>query len=55
MKTFIITYVTELGTRVKEKVEAQSMQSAIRVFLTHRVAKGLDEAVAFNVLKLQVN
>ncbi len=55
MKTFIITYVTELGTRVKERIDAVSMQVAIRIYLQRQSAKGLDEAVSFNIIKLQVN
>ena len=55
MKTFIITYVMESGARVKERIDAVSMQAALRVFLARNSAKGLTEAVTFNIMKLQVN
>ena len=55
MKTFIITYVLESGARVKQRIDATSMQAAIRVFLLKKTASGLTDAVTFNILKLQVN
>ena len=55
MKTFIITYVLESGARVKERIDAVSMQAVIRVFLSRTSANGLTEAVTFNIMKLQVN
>lgn len=55
MKTFIIAYVLESGARVKERIDATSMQNALHIFLSRTSAKGLTEAVTFNILKLQVN
>lgn len=55
MKTFIITYVLESGARVKQRIDATSMQAAIRVFLSKKTASGLTDAITFNILKLQAN
>ena len=55
MKTFIITYVLESGSRVKERIDAPTMKAAIHTFLFRASANGLTEAVTFNIIKLQVN
>lgn len=55
MKTFIISYVLESGARVKERIDAVSMQAALRVFLSRTSANGLTEAVTFNIMRIQEN
>jgi hypothetical protein len=55
MKTFIISWVSEFNSKVFITIPAKTMQDAIRLFLMKRVSSGINEAVSFNVKKLQEN
>lgn len=55
MKTFLITWISELNSKVFVTIPAQSMQAAIRLFLMRRDALGLNDAVCFNITKMSQN
>ena len=55
MNSYLITYVSELGTRVYVKIEADTLALAVKAFLTQNCACGLTDAINFNVKKIQEN
>lgn len=55
MKTFIISWINAINSKVFITIPAKTMQDAIRLFLMRRVASGINDAVSFNVTKMQEN
>jgi len=55
MNSYLVTYVSELGTRVYVKIEADTLALAVKAFLEQNCACGLTDAINFNVKKIQEN
>ena len=55
MNSYLITYVSELGTQVYVKIEAETIALAVKAFLIQNCACGLTDAINFNVKKIQEN